>query len=385
MIGRTIAHYQVLDKLGEGGMGVVYKARDTHRDRFVAIKVLPPEKVADPERKRRFVQEAKAASALNHPNIVTIHDITSDAGCDFIVMEHVAGKTLDQLIGRKGLKLSEALKCAVQMADALAKAHAAGIIHRDLKPGNVMVTGDGLVKVLDFGLAKLTEPLTGEEAPTQTAEGTIVGTVAYMSPEQAEGKPVDTRSDIFSFGSVLYEMLTGQRAFKGDSRVSTLAAVLRQEPALMGEEVPAELRRVVARCLRKDPARRFQHMDDVKIALEELKEESDSGSLVSTAPQRKSRRRLIWLLAGVTLVAVAALATWLARRGAEAPPADARAVPLTSFAGYEEHPSFSPDGTQIAFSWNGEKQDNQDIYVQLIGTGSVVRITTDPAPDRVPA
>ena len=162
MIGQTISHYKILEKLGEGGMGVVYKARDTHLDRFVAIKVLPPEKVADPERKKRFVQEAKAASALNHPNIITIHDIDQSEGIDFIAMEYVDGRTLDELIGRKGLKLSEALKVSVQMADALAAAHEAGIVHRDLKPGNVMVTGKGQVKVLDFGLAKLTETLPRE-------------------------------------------------------------------------------------------------------------------------------------------------------------------------------------------------------------------------------
>ena len=197
MIGRTLAHYQILEKLGEGGMGVVYKARDTHLDRFVAVKVLPPEKVADPERKARFVQEAKAASALNHPNIIVVHDIASDAGTDFIVMEYVAGKTLDELIPRKGMRLSEALKHSVEIADALAKAHAAGIIHRDLKPGNVMVGEDGRVKVLDFGLAKLTEaaPL-GEDESTRTLkptteEGKVVGTVAYMSPEQAQGKAID--------------------------------------------------------------------------------------------------------------------------------------------------------------------------------------------------
>ena len=175
-------------------MGVVYKARDTHLDRFVAIKVLPPEKVADPDRKRRFVQEAKAASALNHPNIVTIHDIDQADGTDFIAMEYVDGKTLDQLIPRKGMRLNEALKYAVQIADALAAAHAAGIVHRDLKPANVMVTEKGLVKVLDFGLAKLTEPVESDEFRTtetlepHTEEGTIVGTVAYMSPEQARAR-----------------------------------------------------------------------------------------------------------------------------------------------------------------------------------------------------
>src|SRR5882724_9870460 len=189
MVSR-ISHYEVLDKLGEGGMGVVYKARDTHLDRFVALKVLPADKVADPDRRRRFVQEAKAASALNHPNILHIYDIDAVDGVDFMVMEFVPGKTLDQLIGRKGLPLGETLKYAIQIAEALAKAHAAGIVHRDLKPANIMVTEEGLVKVLDFGLAKLTEisgaddrTLTVAEVP-KTEEGVIVGTVSYMSPEQ---------------------------------------------------------------------------------------------------------------------------------------------------------------------------------------------------------
>jgi len=227
MVGRTVSHYQILEKLGEGGMGVVYKAMDTHLDRLVAIKVLPREKVADAERKRRFVQEAKSASALNHPNIVTIYDIDSADGIDFIAMELIVGKTLERWIPRHGLRLNEALKYSVQIADALAAAHSAGIVHRDLKPNNVMVTEQGLVKVLDFGLAKLTEPSAPPEdeatrtLKATTEEGTIVGTASYMSPEQAEGKKIDARSDTFSFGALLYEMVTGRRAFQGDSQIAT--------------------------------------------------------------------------------------------------------------------------------------------------------------------
>jgi serine/threonine protein kinase len=223
VVGQTLLHYKVVEMIGEGGMGTVYRAVDTHLDRPVAIKVLPPDKVADAERKTRFVQEAKAASALRHPNIVVIHDIASDRGRDFIVMELVEGQPLEELIGRKGLKLGEALGYAIQIADGLAKAHGAGIVHRDLKPTNVMVTSEGLIKILDFGLAKLTETGPSPEAgPTMTLDagtkprteaGYIVGTAAYMSPEQAEGRTVDPRSDIFSFGSVLYEMLTGRKAF----------------------------------------------------------------------------------------------------------------------------------------------------------------------------
>ena len=275
LTGKSLGHYRILDCIGTGGMGKVYRAQDTHLDRSVAIKVLHSEAVADLERKRRFVQEAKSASALNHPGIVTIHDISQSEGVDFIAMEYITGKTLNQLIKRKGLPIGEVLKYAVQIADALAAAHAAGIVHRDLKPANVMVTEKGLVKVLDFGLAKLTEPAAGDKSGTPqtleplTEEGTIVGTVAYMSPEQAEDKKVDARSDIFSFGSVLYEMLTGRGAFQADSKITTLLAILHQEPEPI-EDVPPELDRVVRRCLRKDPERRFQHMGDVKVALEEL-------------------------------------------------------------------------------------------------------------------
>ena len=239
MIGETLGHYRIDAKLGEGGMGVVYRAFDTHLDRAVAIKVLRPDATASPDRKRRFVQEAKSASALNHPGIVHIYDIDRanlpDGPIDFIAMEFVPGKTLDQCIGTSGLSLNDALKYAIQIADALARAHAAGIVHRDLKPANIIVADDGRVKLLDFGLAKLTEVIDGDpegatataalEAP-RTEEGSILGTVAYMSPEQAEGRKVDGRSDIFSFGSVLYEMVTGRRAFEGANRISTLAAIL---------------------------------------------------------------------------------------------------------------------------------------------------------------
>lgn len=339
MTGREFSHYRIIEKLGQGGMGVVYKARDTHLDRFVAIKVLPPEAVADPEGKRRFVQEAKAASALNHPNIVTVHDIDQSDGIDFIAMEYIEGQTLDALIGRKGLKLSEALKCAVQIADALAKAHAAGIIHRDLKPRNVMVTSDGRAKVLDFGLAKLTEVAAASpEEETRTAQqstltGMIIGTAGYMSPEQAEGRKVDARSDIFSFGSLLYEMLTGRQAFRGENRALTLAAVLRSEPQPLGPKAPHDLEKVVERCLRKDPDRRFQTMADLKVALEDLKEESDSGKLaVPHAPSRPRSREFLGSVpwAAVAL-ALAAIGFFLWQRLNAAPLTDKDVLVLADF------------------------------------------------------
>jgi len=404
MVGRTVSHYEIVEKLGESGMGVVYKARDTHLDRFVAIKVLPPEKVADAERKRRFVQEAKSASALHHPNIIVIYDIASDNGLDFIAMEYVPGKPLNQVIARRGLPFAEALKYAAQIADAMAAAHAAGIIHRDLKPGNVMLSGSpersGFVKVLDFGLAKLTDradssdreftaSMRQDDTPA-SGEGSIVGTVSYMSPEQAEGKKVDARSDIFSFGSLLYEMVTGRRAFQGDSRLSTLSAVLREEPKPAGqivEGLPRELERIIARCLRKSPERRFQNMADLKVALEELKEESDSGTLSAATPrQRRPGRQLIWAGGLLAAFSLGVCALWFMRSPTRTPQAALNPVPLTTYPGFQGSPSFSPDGNQVAFVWNGEKQDNFDIYVKMIGTsGLPLRLTTDPALDHDPA
>ena len=252
MIGQTLGHYRIDSKLGEGGMGLVYRARDLHLDREVAIKVLPTETVADPERKRRFAQEAKAASALNHPNILHIYDISAQDGVDFIAMEYVKGETLAQRIGRKALPLQQTLKYASQIADALTTAHRAGIIHRDIKPSNLIVSDKGVVKVLDFGLAKLIEPsepnpgsptesMKADSAP-RTEVGTVVGTVAYMSPEQAAGKNVDARSDIFSFGTTPYEMVTGRRPFQGDTKMSTLAAIIHHEPP-----PPSELLSLAAR------------------------------------------------------------------------------------------------------------------------------------------
>jgi serine/threonine-protein kinase len=335
IVGRVISHYQFLEKLGAGGMGDIYRAHDARLNRFVAVKVLSSANAGDPERRRRFIQEAQAASGLNHPNIITIHDIVNEPEGDYMVMEFVSGKTLVDLIPKGGLRAAQALKYGVQMADALSAAHAAGIVHRDLKPGNVMVTDSGLVKVLDFGLAKMTDrggpssvigdsTQTIAEAPL-TVEGSIIGTVSYMSPEQAQGKKVDTRSDIFSFGVVFYEMLTGTRAFSGDSALSTLSAILRDEHKPMIEiapDVPPQLELLIGRCLRKNPDERWQSMKDVLAALVALKHESDSGQLYRSriasvevrkqAPLEKKSVALplILGLAGLVLVLGAGGAWW---------------------------------------------------------------------------
>jgi len=389
MVGETLDRYKIESKLGEGGMGVVYLARDTHLDRVVAIKVLAHDKVADPERRQRFVQEAKAASALSHPGIVTVYDIRSDAGIDFIVMEYAGGRTLDRIIPAKGLGIAQALRYGVQIADALAKAHEAGIIHRDVKPSNVIVTGEDQVKVLDFGLAKLIAPAEGAaDARTRSAPlteaGLVVGTAAYMSPEQAEGRRVDARSDIFSFGSVLYEMVTGRRPFVGESTISVLAKILNDDPVPPGEisaAVPTDVERAILRCLRKDPARRYQTMADLKVALEDLAADSTAGRAQIAAP--RSARPWRWASAAlIPALLAAAYFTWQAARSPRSAPL--RAVPLTSLPGVARYPSFSPDGNHVAFAWSGTRQDNPDVYVQQIGAGSPLRLTTDPADDYSP-
>lgn len=286
MVGKTVFQYQLVEKLGSGGMGDVFKAQDTRLNRFVAIKVLPAKMSADPERRRRFVQEAQAASALNHPNIITIYDILSEGDAQYMVMEFVAGQTLHDLIPAGGLPVSHVLQYGTQMADALSAAHAAGIIHRDLKPSNIMITQSARVKILDFGLAKLTDlspaSPSGSDATALgplTQEGAILGTVSYMSPEQAEGKSVDARSDIFSFGSVLYEMISGRRAFDAGSSISTLSSVLRDDVRPIAEvapDTPPLLEAILSRCLPKDPNARWQSMKEVERALSGLKRQLDS-------------------------------------------------------------------------------------------------------------
>ena len=374
MLGKQVQQYTFLEKLGAGGMGDIYRAQDTRLNRFVAIKVLTGSSSADPERRRRFIQEAQAASALNHPNIITIHDIIMDGDAQYMVMEHVLGKTLGDLIPKGGLRVPQVLKLAMQMTDALQTAHSAGIIHRDLKPGNVMVTDTGLVKVLDFGLAKLADPVpvTRADDATRTmgpapltVEGSIIGTVSYMSPEQAQGKKVDTRSDIFSFGVVLYEMITGSRAFHADTTVGTLSAILRDEVRPISDiapDVPAKLEQVVTRSLMKNPDDRFQTMKDMYLALGSLKHESDSGVLyrsmlvtqeiqpgakakspvqappsAAAVPAAKSRTPMITAVAGVAVLVIGGI-VWsqmgqpAAKPAPEPTPAQAAAPPVAAVA-----------------------------------------------------
>jgi Tol biopolymer transport system component/tRNA A-37 threonylcarbamoyl transferase component Bud32 len=388
--GRTFGSYQILDPLGAGGMGEVYKARDTRLNRLVAIKVLRQDSAAGKDREQRFLQEAKSASALNHPNIVTIYDIFQHEGVDCLVMEYIAGKTLHELIPRGGMPLKEVLRIAAQVAEGLAKAHSAGLVHRDIKPSNIMVLDSGPVKILDFGLAKpaasgkVTDNDSTRTLGPVTQEGVALGTVSYMSPEQAQGKPVDCRSDIFSFGSLLYEMTTGQRAFREDSTVGTLAAILHRDPVpISTPDVPRALTRLISRCLHKNPADRWQSMADVRQLLEDL-----AGDLVSgpqSAPAGR-RRGLGWLSVAGAFVAGALLVYTMLRAIPGARPSGGAVLhKVTADSGLSGYPAISRDGKLIAFASDRAKEDNLDIWVQQIGGRDPIRLTRDPADESDPA
>src|SRR5262245_13372269 len=323
--GTYLGPYEIESLIGSGGMGDVYRARDLKLNRTIAIKVLREASIASPERRARFDREAQSIAALNHPNIVTIHSVEESNGVLFLTMEYVDGKPLSDLIPRGGLPLARFLNLAIPLADAISAAHQKGITHRDLKPANVIVSSEGRVKVLDFGLAKLIEPslaeisVTGLPTGVLTGEGRIVGTVAYMSPEQAEGKPIDQRSDIFSLGVLLYEMSTGERPFKGDTSVSVLSSVIKDNPCAVTDlkpSLPRDLSRIIRQCLVKDPEYRYQSAKDLRNELEQLELDMGSGQLVAGRPvpewARGRQSALRWGAVVMLLALAGTVATWLA-------------------------------------------------------------------------
>jgi len=364
MIGKTLAHYEVVASLGKGGMGEVYVAEDTKLKRRIALKVLPQEMAADPERRSRFEREARAVAALNHPNIVTVHSVEETDGVHFITMELVEGKTLAKILPKNGFALSELLEIAIPLADAVSSAHRTGITHRDLKPDNIMVDAEGRLRVLDFGLAKLHDPAGLEEGMTQaptatmeTEEGKILGTVAYMSPEQAEGKTVDPRSDVFSLGTILHEMATGERPFRGDTKMSTIGSILRDQPASVTEHnrsLPRHLGRIIRRCLAKDPDRRYQTALDLRNELEELKAEIDSGELDAEPGRAMSRpRRFTRYGSLLAIVVVAAIVGVIAVRSllqSDTPAAATTSHPITATSAWKIGLNWSPESEFIAYS-----------------------------------
>ncbi len=398
--GSRLGAYEILGAIGSGGMGDVYRARDTRLGRDVALKFLPDDLAADPDWRARFDREARALAALNHPGIVSIYAIETEGGQPFIAMECVEGRVLTDVIPKGGLPLDRLLAMATQIASAVAAAHAHGIVHRDLKPANVMVGPRDVVKVLDFGLAKALDAnasrATAEtvaQAQDLTGEGRILGTVAYMSPEQAEGRSVDERSDIFSLGVLLYEMAVGERPFKGDTSLSVLSAILRDTPRPLLEvnpSLPRELARVVRRCLAKDPDDRYQSAADLRSDLDDLRQASQSGELrlpASIPGTSKAPSRRWTLAAGVAVAALSGLAgvAWRGFSGAAVP-----AVPRMTFSrltllnGVAQQPMISPDGKWVVYV--SSVSGNPDIYLQSTTGQTAINLTKDsPAADSMPA
>ncbi len=370
--GNRLGPYEILSPLGAGGMGEVYKARDTRLERTVAIKVLPSDVSASPEARQRFEREAKTVSQLSHPHICALYDVGREGEIEFLVMEYLEGETLSERLARGPVPLEQALRHGIEIADALDKAHRQGIVHRDLKPGNVMLTRSG-VKLLDFGLAKLRqgelEPLVSRlsalatQGTPLTAQGTILGTLQYMAPEQLEGKEADARTDIFAFGAVLYEMATGRRAFSGRSQASLIAAILEREPepvSAVQPMTPPALDRVVKTCLAKDPEERWQTAHDIGVQLRWILEgRSQADVAAPVAGRRRNHERVAWTVSGVLLLALVGSLAALFRIGRPepaAPPATRFAVlppGKSTFTAPGEtassQPALSPDGRSLAF------------------------------------
>ncbi|RPJ50975.1 MAG: serine/threonine protein kinase, partial [Methanobacteriota archaeon] len=383
--GDEVGPYRIMSLLGQGGMGRVYQAKDPRLGRFVALKFLPEELERYPHIRARFLQEARVAAALDHPFICKIYEIGEQGERKFIAMEYVEGQTLSEKLERDRPSLAETIRLAIETADALEKAHQKSVIHRDLKPQNIMITSEGHIKLMDFGLARrvLSSEDTAESWRTTPGGGNLlVGTLAYMSPEQFNGEAVDHRSDIFSFGIILYEMLTGTHPFRCTTKLETANAIAEGRPSPFRDQagVPKDLERLVTKMLEKDPSARHQSIREVRRDLVDV-----LNALQSDAGDRE-RRPASWVSIAVvaSIVVLVALTLYWSKPFRENRTSLLKTVPLTSLPRQERWPSFSPDGTKVAFGWNGGLSNDFDLYTKPVGSEDKTRLTVNSAQDMYP-